>query len=776
MGDPDDIMNQPGAMAAKQTRYDIPAAIFLVALWSAVHLAHSGILIVHDSWSHIFPLVYNVTKQAACGALPGWLGMVDNGSPHVLYVISFSLTQIIRVPLLYLMSCTHLDVVQAMYLYKVQIYVTYLVFALSTYLLGRMLFQHRIAAVYLLGATLFAGLCLDSAHSNQVVNMLFWVPWMLMAAVLYHRHADSVAGAWYLNAFALFFCLQALDQYPHFIILATAVAAMLYFFLEPRSLRTIVVRHGLRLWPAFLIALITAGQLLVVKQAIADYMPSLRSDLVVDPRTFGETGFVQPTALIGTFFPLSFMTGFDVLADAMGGLLARLLGRPTGRMFIFRLDSLVFYVGMIPAALTFVFVCYPGLKKIRIGWVVFTAILFLVSLQQSKIYLLLFHVPFFNVFRSYFLYIMFVAFAVLVMSGYGLDVLLSSPAKQKRAMFRRAVGWLLFAAALSAAGLGMLIAYASSPLALLRSMAFPLVVDLALIAAAILSLYHFCYARDPQKAAIVLLLVLGVSQGIYFSGSYRVLGTTVAQAYNDFGLDDTDRMRQAESFSDANVFRRKLCTKFAQCYLSQHDTVSLNTDLQGTFLRHRDEPVFQRELVRPVQEALAGLTHPVFWLSRGAVIYHDRSELLAALNARQSNIQELLGEAVYIRSSDIDTVGKVQRSPGTHAKISHLSRGPDNIALSYESDGPVYLNAAVNYDPGWRIEINGQEGVLVKGNVGGITALLPAGGGNVRLHYENRASDFFFFSRFGFLIVSLLAMAWIWKSAANSDLSPARRF
>ena len=438
-----------------------------------------------------------------------------------------------------------------------------------------------------------------------------------------------------------------------------------------------------------------------------------------------------------------------------------------GRKFIFRLDILLFYIGIVPSLLAIVFALKPGDGQIKKGWLIFAAVCFLVSLQQSRLYLLLFHVPFFNLFRSYFLYIVFVVFAVLVMSAYGLDYLLGARAEARAALVRRATLWLVGFCMVSALILLGLTLAAPDPRKLIRELALPLLMDAGLIIVGIVAFRQLVRVERPGLAAVVLLGGLVLPQIAYFAQSYEAVGTTISQAYAKFGLDDKDTQPAPTSRIDTDTHRRKLCTKFAQCYLSSAATVSLNTDLEGTFLRNREEPVFQHGLARPVQEALTGLTHPVFWFSRGAITHSDPAKIVAELNAGQHNMSERLGETVYLRKADIAVVGEARPTPATHAKISTLFRRPDSTELFYESDHPIYLNAAVNYDARWNIQINGQNGALVKGNFGGIAALLPAGKGNIRLRYDSNEDGFLFFSRFGFLVLSLLAMArivWTVKS------------
>src|SRR5260370_18204348 len=107
------------------------------------------------------------------------------------------------------------------------------------------------------------------------------------------------------------------------------------------------------------------------------------------------------------------------------------------RGFIFKLDSLLFNLGFIATVLAVAFAIRPGMGRIRAWWLGSAGVLFLVSLQQSRLYLLLFHVPFFDVFRAYFLYIAYVIMAALIMAGYGFDAYLTLPAAHRRPLLKR---------------------------------------------------------------------------------------------------------------------------------------------------------------------------------------------------------------------------------------------------------------------------------------------------------------------------------------------------
>src|SRR5437016_11437673 len=59
--------------------------------------------------------------------------------------------------------------------------------------------------------------------------------------------------------------------------------------------------------------------------------------------------------------------------------------------------------------------------------------------SQSHLYLVLFRMPFFDVFRSYFLVGVLVVFGLLIMSGYGMDAFLTLGAEARRGMLSRAL-------------------------------------------------------------------------------------------------------------------------------------------------------------------------------------------------------------------------------------------------------------------------------------------------------------------------------------------------
>src|SRR5216684_3350417 len=239
----------------------------IIALWVVVQLVYRNTFIYHDIWRAGFPLLFKLGRDGTCAGLAGWVGGVDTGSPLMLYVTSSSLTHVLRLPALYLIGCLRPGLVTSMYLTQAQIIVSYLAFAGSMFILGCVLFERRLAAVYLLIATLYAGLFLDVTHSDQVLTMLFWIPWVLSCIVLAYRQQSSVVASRYLNGAILFLCLEALDQYPHFPLLAVAIGMGMASIVWPGEVWAILRRHARRLWPAAIVLVITALQLAVIKTA-----------------------------------------------------------------------------------------------------------------------------------------------------------------------------------------------------------------------------------------------------------------------------------------------------------------------------------------------------------------------------------------------------------------------------------------------------------------------------------------------------------------------------
>jgi hypothetical protein len=750
----------------------------VLACWLAVQAAHAGSFLFHDAWRHNFPRVYSITKLATCGDLPRWNGTVDSGWPVVIETISSSLTNPLRLAYMSATGCLDLDLVPAMWAYKAHILVMWLALAAGAYVLGRTLLRHHLAAVFLFAAVLFAGVGLDNLHSDQDAAILFWWPWVLACAVQAHRQRTSPRGAVYFNGAVLFLCLEALDHYPHFPLVIAGVGAALYAMLYPAAGWEFVRCQLRRLWPALVLLALAGLQLWIFRDAINGFIPSQRGGLTVDLSQGGESGWAQPFVVLSAFLPLGTLAGFDYLANSMQNWLAA-HGGPDQTMFVFRPNSLIYYVGFLPALFCLVFVLRPGARRLRTWWVAFTVIIFAIALQETHISYAMFYLPFFNAFRGYSLFGLFVAFGVLIMSGYGVDALLSLRPAHAHALARRGLSVIGVATALCGLVLGLLSISHSLPVEVAGELFQGLAVDLLLSAAGAAAVWLGSRSSSPGRWMVGLIGLLMLSQAVFAEGVYHLLGMPLDDVLQNYQLDNDDTASAlATRASDPNTLRRKPCDSFAVCYLSRRDAVSLHLDEQGTFLRNPNEPVFQEGLAPDVVQALDGITHPIFWFTSSVQGYASRQELVDALNAHQANAADYLDQVTYVPIGELARLapsGTSLAQPGDWRLLS-LARGRDEIRLTYSSSAPAYIAAAINYDPGWTATRNGARLPVFQANFNDLLVQVPAADrGELVLAYHSLADDFFFYSRYLEVVLGLgAAIALTWATRHGAQGNPAR--
>jgi hypothetical protein len=251
---------------------------------------------------------------------------------------------------------------------------------------------------------------------------------------------------------------------------------------------------------------------------------------------------------------------------------------------------------------------------------------------------------------------------------------------------------------------------------------------------------------------------VAVSQTVYFVEVYRLVGVSRDHVLATYGLDadDMSALPRAAA-SDPNRFYRKACTSFAECYASLKDTASIvrfDGEWRGAFWRSKDDAIFQAGVTPAVVAALVGVSHPVFWLSRDFVPYRDRRELTDRLNEHSARIGEYLLEAVGAKVDDVDAL-TVETATSGRAFLTSLRQDRDRFQLTYETDGPTILNAAVTYDPHWVARANGRRVVVVRGNFNGLAVSLPPGRGMVELAFESWPSRMLFGSRYVVLLLSV---------------------
>ena len=736
--------------------------IGVIVAWSALHWGFREVLIFHDAWKHNFPEVYGAARNSACGQFAHWLMSPDTGSPTVIYAISISLTQPIRALLMHWWACSQPQPFDAMLLYKLQIFVIYLGFALGMFVLGRVLFRHWLSAAYLAAATLFSGFCVDSVHADQAVVMVFWVPWCAAAMAMADRHAGERRGALYVNLAALFFSLELLDQSPHLASLAAVCAASIYGAMRFERLCGIL-RQWRRLWPAALVLLVSAADLYVIHSRIYEYLPSQRVAITVHPSQFGQTGFIQPSAFFGAFFPLTFTAAFEEIASGYGW-----------RAFIYRLDVTALYVGTLPLLLVFSLFPRGGLRGSPLGWLVFSIVMVLISLQTSRLYLVLFHLPFFDLFRDYFHYFVYAVVGLLVVSGHGFDRLMYAARAERAAVLRST---LVVATAVFVAGavaLAGVAYYGQGHGPGLWSYVRPIAEDAVILLVAFgLWAAAAWYPNFRARHAALAIMALMVTQSIHAAGIYRQLGEPAHAAFDRYRMDEAMlRPYSAAEWADPARIKRVPCPTNASCHLAQRDAASVRRDLEGSFFRHRLNPVFQDSLSPDIKAALVGITHPVLWASAGLRPVPSVAALNAELEAHRGDLRGQLSRATYLIGAT-----SAESSP-TQPLVSFadMTRGADGLAFRYRADRAAVANLLLTAAPGWQASINGIPTPIVSGNLGTIAVRLPAGEGEVALQYDDPASRYFFWSRWllaalGFGGAALLAR----RSGSPEAPSPSRR-
>lgn len=724
---------------------------FALAVWAGIHLAFGHSFLVHDSWNHIFPISFRIMQQADGFRLPMWLGGVDSGSPLIIYSLSLSLFNPVRLITIAVGSWLRWDVASMMLLQKLSILATYLIFCAGMYVLGRVLFRHRLAAVYLFIASLFAGLCLETLHSDQTVSILFWLPWATASGVLFHRHREGVWGARYLCLAFLLICLGTMDQHPLLVSLPAAFALVGYVILWPRESVRFARSYGWRLWPALVVLTVVLLDLSMFQQAIVEYRPSFRSELKVDPREMGPGGFIQPLSFPGMVLPLGFLTA----QEQMHYNTSILLGRP---YFVSRFNSLVLNLGFVPVLLTIVFLLNLGKQKRGLLVTGIVVALLLVALQCSFLYFALSAMPVFDSFRSYFLLIHPIALGLLVMSGYGMDVLLSiSPTLRRRLLVQA----LVFHSALVTAGMAAMacLLYPKASADLLCRTAVWSALDLGIVLGCTLALFRSLRVPEAVGQMHWVIVPLVVTQAIYFVGVHHLVGTHRNEVLIRYGIDRAQKARPPASLPVLlPIYGRQESESFAASYLSPSDTVSFRRDLEGTFLRSRSDALYQEGLEPAALKALSGLSRPVFWLSTSTKPYDRSQELVETLNDHKDDLAEHLARVVHVPRADLekleDDYGRAAGagSPGIVGGV-YLVR--DGYAVSYHSEHPAILVGAVTFDPAWVARINSRLVPMARGNFNGLAIAVPSGEGTLELSYDSWRSRLYFGSRYSLLLVAL---------------------
>lgn len=755
---------------ASNRRLEVLSILLVVLAWALLHYAFRDTFIFHDTYNHNFPQTYEVAKNSSCGQFAYWLSS-DTGSPTVIYAISFSLTEVFKNTLIHVWSCTHPTPLNAMFVYKATVFVAYLVFALGMYVLGRVLFRSWLSALYLMTAALFAGACLDSHHSDEVAYMMFWVPWCAAALAMALRHLRSGeprAAAPYLNLAALFFCIELIDMYPHIPALAAVYAGVIYLVLYRVEALGPLVRALPRLWPALIVVGLTIVVLYAIERQIFFFQPQhSRTAITVTPDQFGQTGFVQPSALFGWLFPLGFNAGFEEIAS-----------RYVWRGFIYRLDLLLIYIGTLPLFLALSLLPRGGNRRAALGWFLFAVVMALTSMQPTNFYYAIFHLPFFNLFRSYFHFWDYTVIAFLVVSGYGFDRIANAEADERIAILRATF---VMSAGLIAAGLAALIVFISWAQGYgpgLRAYLRPMAGDVAIILIALGAIAAGTRrsVTSGQTAASAVLAVV-VTQTIYLSGVYGLLGEPSQVTFARYKMDQ--RMLtplDAANWNAPGHIMRLPCEVTTGCNLAQRPAASLKTDTDGSFFRDLQSPVLRKSLPDSVKSALSGVTAPILWATGSLTALPSLAALDEALSQYNGDPAALLTRTTYVIGSVGSASGAAPAPAGSsppHISFSDMRVSPNRISFRYSASAEGFANLSLTASSGWSARVAGVAAPIIQGFYNYVTVKVPAGEGEVVLNYSDGLDAYLFRSRTTLALLGLLGAAWLaWRVSRCSVGDP----
>jgi len=358
--------------------------------------------------------------------------------------------------------------------------------------------------------------------------------------------------------------------------------------------------------------------------------------------------------------------------------------------------------------------------------------------------------PFFNIFRSYFLYIVFVIFAALLVSALGLDSLISQTEEARSRISRRTV---ICALILAIVALGVMVFYGSKieSGAIKSRIAFFTAVDIVMFAIA-----TACFWRVAQKGrAVYVIVALILLNSAYFLAAYRLTGMQFVELLTLYGAAGGPKTRIKIGDSvPGNEFRRQPCNEFAECYVRGTLVSSEKLGGSGTFLRHKDEPVFVEGLAPEVRRAFMGIDHPVFWISAPhPVVLGSRRQLIDWYNQRVEDLPRALASS----TSYIGAHQGVDESADVSATIETVSLLSDGFRLNYHADRPGVLNASIARSDKWLVTVNGKEVAYQDANLSGIAFPVPGGAGEVRLRYADEKTTFFLILR-GICLCAALAL------------------
>jgi len=689
-------------------------------------------------------------REVDCGVPPLWLYGVDSGTPSIIYNLSFSFTQIIRFFSLLLISCFEPNISLALIIYKIQIIASYFLFCIGMFFVGQSLYKSQLSATYLFTACLYSGLFLQSIHSDQNIIIIFWAPWIALCLIQAHKKIKKCSYNLICASFLIM--LQALDQSPQFVIIAFSIAIFVYTIIFPKKILNIIILNKIGAFISIIPIILTILQLIIISDRIDGYVPSLRPSLILSPSQFGETGFLQPTAAISLFMPSTAIVAHPTLTNSMVSLLQQFdIG---GSKMLYRLDIAMIGIGAVSVMLSLAMLIGRGSLRAKFGWGSFTLLIAAIALQQTKIYYLLFHIPSFELFRSYLLVFLFATFSLLIISGFGFDRVITQPLRIGRSTFNAGARFFIFGVAICFAFVILLI-HLQSPVTPALGNAFTFAVLSDVLPVAVIGALLAWKFERPRTLGVLVIALMIISQADYQNRVWSTLGLSGTVVLDRLGVTEKANLWEGPDGT------RDACSTYAGCYLAPGAQTSVvNTGRNAPFLRAASEPALRADLDVDARAALQRIDLPIVWLSREVEAVDSDHKTVSKLNLFAEEADELLRRKTFIHRSDaakLKSIPTALDNSNFKSRIISTDIKKDKTIVNINALRPVVLNLAVTYDTRWRAYVNGEQVPIMRANLGALAIAIPRGKHNIEVVYHDIGGKFIFFIRLfvGFAMTSL---------------------
>jgi len=203
--------------------------------------------------------------------------------------------------------------------------------------------------------------------------------------------------------------------------------------------------------------------------------------------------------------------------------------------------------------------------------------------------------------------------------------------------------------------------------------------------------------------------------------------------------------------SSNDTFTKYSCTYFASCYLSLSPSTSINTDLNGTFLRNKNEPIFySNEIGLEQAKKLMGIEGNPVWIDTTYTPVKSYAEVASLIKNKTNIDKEELPNFIHTNQAPPNNKGSKLY---LHAQISKWSS--EKIDISYSAPFSSYIFLPINFDKNWKATIGDQSLNIYAANLGGLAISAPASSGkNIVLKRNDPEVNFLWASRIALILLS----------------------